>query len=410
LSEQRTFTVGELTKYLRSLIGSDPVLAGVAVRGEISNFKLHGSSGHMYFTMKDEQSSLRCVMFRSRGRRLRFAPEDGMKIVAYGYVDVYERGGQYQLYVESLQPDGLGELHLAFEQLKRRLEKEGLFDPARKKPLPVIPRRLGVVTSLHGAAVRDIISVSRRRFPGVGILICPVSVQGDRAAPEIRRAIELMNAVPDVDVIVVGRGGGSLEELWAFNEEEVARAVFASVKPVVSAVGHETDVTITDLVADLRAPTPSAAAEACVPDVGELSRRIRSLLSRCKSAAVRSVRRGRDALRAALDSPWHSRPFRGIDERRQNADALVRRLVACGAAAVDRKRSRFETLAGRLDALSPLAVLGRGYCICSRLPSRARVTSVSGAGAGDRIAVGFSDGELVCLVENKEEGSGWRRT
>ena len=257
-------SVTQLNEYVRRTLASDPMLRGLSLRGEISNFKRH-TSGHLYFSLKDENARIACVMFRQHAFGLRMQPRDGMRVVLDGAVSLYAQGGQYQFYAESMRPDGVGDLYLRFEQLKAELEREGLFDPSLKKPLPLLPRTVGVVTSPTGAAVRDIVSVSSRRNPGVHLLLCPASVQGDSAAGEIVRAIKTLDRLPEVDVIIVGRGGGSIEELWAFNEEAVARAIFACRTPVVSAVGHETDFTIADFVADLRAPTPSAAAERAVP-------------------------------------------------------------------------------------------------------------------------------------------------
>ena len=260
------FTVSEVNSIIKNLLDGNEVLRQVYVRGEISNFKYHNMSGHMYFTLKDEMSQIRCVMFKSSNMLLPFMPENGMKVIAFGFVSVFARDGQYQLYVEDLEPDGIGALHIAFEKLKMRLEQEGLFAQERKRPLPFLPRKIGLVTSPTGAAIRDLLTVIRRRFPNVNIVIAPVLVQGKGAADDICSAISLLNSLNDIDVIIVGRGGGSIEELWAFNEEKVARAISNSKIPVISAVGHETDYTIADFVADKRAPTPSAAGEIVVPE------------------------------------------------------------------------------------------------------------------------------------------------
>ena len=393
-------SVTELTRRIKKMLDSDPLLKGVLVKGEVSNFKRH-SSGHLYFTLKDESSAIRCVMFRSSAQSLVFQPENGMAVIAAGYVSIYERDGQYQLYAESLQPEGIGSYHLAFEQLKKKLEAEGLFDPGRKRRLPLLPRRIGIITSARGAAIRDIISISKRRFPGVSLVIGDVPVQGDEAASRMVTALKLMNGVDGVDVIIVGRGGGSVEELWAFNDEGLARAIASSRIPVVSAVGHETDFTIADFVADLRAPTPSAAAELAVPDVSELNARISDRLTAMTRVVRRRIQSGRELLRSAADRPVFTRPRYVLDERRQALDDLVRdmgaamrrRLTAAGAAR--------DLLAGRLDALSPLGVLRRGFSVCRRCGDGRIVTSVSQVEPGDSVTVTVTDGEFMAAVGRK---------
>ena len=295
LGERPVLTVSELTQAVKETLELDARFQNILVRGEISNFK-HHTSGHMYFTLKDEKSRLKCVMFRSHNARLRFRPEDGLKVIAGGRLGVYEVAGEYQLYVEELYPEGLGALHLAFEQLKAKLQAEGLFDPARKRPLPGLPRTVGIVTSPTGAAIRDMVSVLRRRFPNVNILLAPAIVQGDAGPPSVIRALELLNWRDDVDVIIVGRGGGSLEELWTFNDEGVARAIAASRIPVISAVGHETDFTIADFVADRRAPTPSAAAEIAVPERAKLLQDVRDQEERLRLAIQKRIRQLRESL------------------------------------------------------------------------------------------------------------------
>ncbi|MCL6451980.1 MAG: exodeoxyribonuclease VII large subunit [Acetobacteraceae bacterium] len=402
LSLGRVLGVYDLTRYLKELLDSDPVLASVWVRGEVSNFR-HHTSGHMYFTLKDERSALRCVMFRSRNQALTFLPQDGMRVVAGGYVSVYERDGVYQLYVEEMQPDGLGALHQAFLRLKEKLEKEGLFDFSRKRPLPLLPRCLGVVTSLTGAALQDILTVARRRLPCLDIVVAPVRVQGAEAPGEICRALELMNAWGGADVIIVGRGGGSLEELWAFNDEAVARAIYASRAPVVSAVGHQTDITIADLVADLRAPTPSAAAEQAVPDGSELGLRLDSLGSRLIGGIRERLGRWRSRLDRLALSPGLARPLDRVWQGRQRVDGLGRRLVLGWTRGLKVSRARLDAFRGRLSALSPLSVLERGYSICLRQDGRP-VTRLARAEVGDQVAVVLYDGELGCRVGSKTQG------
>ncbi|HEY8395018.1 MAG TPA: exodeoxyribonuclease VII large subunit [Thermaerobacter sp.] len=393
----RIWSVAELTARVRLLLEADPQLQQVWVRGEISNYKRH-SSGHVYFTLKDDRAALRCVMFRSAARTLRFEPGDGMAVIAGGRIGVYEAGGQYQLYVETLEPDGVGALYLAFEQLKERLRREGLFDPERKRPLPRLPRRVGVVTSADGAALRDIIRVASRRNPRLHLIVAPVPVQGDEAAPAIAAAIRRFGRFGGVDVLIVGRGGGSWEDLWPFNEEVVVRAVAESPIPVVSAVGHETDFTLCDLAADVRAPTPSAAAELVVPDWYELRDRVVDLRQRLERAMRLRVRMARDRLERLAGSRGMFYPRDRVLQHRQRLDTLLRDLVATARRLVDERRQRLLLLSGRLESLSPLAVLARGYSIARDargevLKDARRVTP------GDRVDVWLHRGQLRCRVE-----------
>ncbi|MGE5590247.1 MAG: exodeoxyribonuclease VII large subunit [Bacillota bacterium] len=399
-------SVSELTRYVKGLVDGDAVLRRIWVRGEISNFKRH-YSGHLYFSLKDAHSSLRCVMFRSHAERLQFEPESGMSVLAGGSVSVYERDGVYQLYTEELQPDGLGALNLAYLQLKARLEEEGLFDPARKRPLPRLPRKVGVATALTGAAIRDIINISRRRFPNVHLVIAPVLVQGAEAPPQIARALDALARVDGVDVIICGRGGGSLEDLWAFNDERVARAIHRCPVPVISAVGHETDFTIADFVADLRAPTPSAAAELAVPDRREEQLR----LAAAQARLLASLRRGHEVrasrLKSLLRSPALERPLDGVRQRRQRVDDLSRAMGAAMTHRLQLQRARRDQAAAQLQALSPLAVLGRGYSL-TRLAGTSRVVrDARDAPAGTLVDVTLQEGELRCRVlESGVRGNG----
>lgn len=354
-------SVSQLNEYVRRTLASDPMLRGLSLRGEISNFKRHTPSGHLYFSLKDEGARIACVMFRQHAFGLRMEPCDGMRVVLEGSVSLYAQTGQYQFYAESMRRDGVGDLYLRFEQLKATLEQEGLFDASLKKPIPLLPRTVGVVTSATGAAVRDIISVATRRNPGVHLLLCPASVQGEAAAGEIVKALRTLDALPSVDVIIVGRGGGSLEELWAFNEEAVARAIFACKKPVVSAVGHETDFTIADFVADLRAPTPSAAAERVVPSQEEL----RAVLEGCAALLEQRMDARMQALGARL---MHARavvqaygPTRTLERRREQLLHMRTLLDARMIRALDARAQALQSVKGRLDALSPKGVLSRGY-------------------------------------------------
>jgi exodeoxyribonuclease VII large subunit len=438
---RRVFTVSELTRAVKDTL--EGRFAGLWVEGEVSNLRLH-TSGHVYFTLKDDEAQVRAVLFRSRVRRLRFEPADGLHVLVFGRLDVYAVRGEYQLVCEVLEPKGLGALQLAFEQRKARLAAEGLFDPARKRSLPAFPRRVGLVTSPTGAAVRDFLRVVTRRFAGLQVLVCPVRVQGETAAGEIAGALETLNRLGGLDVIVLARGGGSLEDLWAFNEEAVARAIAASKIPVISAVGHETDVTIADFVADLRAPTPSAAAELVVREKTELVRHLAALGTRLGHAMKQRSRRLGDRLadfrrRRVLTDP--GRPLRDWARRvddlglrlvravrrhdaraRERLDRAVRalrpallhgplrhqrrqarqlgaRLERGARSDATRRRRAMEALAARLDSLSPLACLARGYAIVA-LSSGEVLTRADRVRAGERVTVRLREGGLGCRVED----------
>ncbi|WP_374713518.1 exodeoxyribonuclease VII large subunit [Symbiobacterium terraclitae] len=394
-------TVLELTRYVKRMLDDDRLLQSVWVQGEISNFKWH-HSGHIYFTLKDEYSQVRAVMFRSYANRLRFRPENGMQVIVQGNVTVYERDGVYQLYAVAMEPAGLGALHLQFEQLKRRLAAEGLFDEALKRPLPRLPRAVGLVTAPTGAAIRDMITVARRRFPGLRLVLAPALVQGEGAAESLVRALSLVARVPEVDVIIIGRGGGSLEDLWAFNDEGLARAIRACPVPVVSAVGHETDFTIADFAADLRAPTPSAAAELVVPSRSELLGVVDGLRIRLASAARRTVERKRILLRGLAERPVLQRPQGRLMQDRQRLDELARRLEYLGGSLLAARRRDLGALAGRLEALSPLAVLSRGYAIARTSEGRV-IKEATQVQPGDRLHLLLHKGSLRCQVEEIED-------
>ena len=389
-------TVSQLNTYVKSLIDGDMLLHSVYVVGEISNFTNHYRTGHYYMTLKDGDSAIKAVMFRTANQRLRFMPESGMSVIVRGRVSVFERDGVYQLYIEDMQPDGLGALNLAFEQLKNRLAEEGLFDEQYKKPIPRRCYRIGVVTSATGAVIQDIKNVVSRRFPLAEIILCPVEVQGVNAAPQISAAIDRFNVADNVDVLIVGRGGGSLEDLWAFNEEIVARAVFRSHIPVISAVGHETDFTICDFVADLRAPTPSAAAELAVPDIREDRAFIDTVPYQCEAYLLDRIEREKEKLEIIKERLKYRSPAAIIDERLSTVDALL----ASAAVSVERKISlecaRLASLAGKLDALSPLKVLSRGYAI-ARTDEKI-IRSASELEKGDKFTLKLSDGEKECEV------------
>jgi exodeoxyribonuclease VII large subunit len=400
---RRVYTVSALTTEVKAVL--EDSFPAIWVEGEISNFK-HHTSGHMYFTLKDAQAQIRGVMFRGHNRLLRFQPTDGLAVLVCGAVTVYERRGDYQITAEFMEPKGVGALQLAFEQLKARLEAEGLFRDSRKRPLPLLPRKIGIVTSPTGAVIRDMLTIIGRRFPGLEVLIHPVAVQGAGAAGEIAAALRRLGSREDLDVLIVARGGGSLEDLWAFNEEIVARALAASPIPVISAVGHETDVTIADFVADLRAPTPSAAAELVVAQRDELRQRVDELTARGLSALQRvmTVRRSRVEMlgrHLLLLSPV-ARLARQADRLQD----LRRRLGAWWVLFRTVRSERLARAAATLESLSPLGILGRGYSICFALPGRRILKAAAEVNQGSTVAVRLHQGELQCVVQavqSKEE-------
>ena len=367
------------------------------VEGEISNFRAH-DSGHLYFTLKDQNSQMRVVMFRSQARLLRFRPEDGMQIVARGRVTIYEGRGELQISAEYLEPKGAGALQVAFEQLKAKLEAEGLFRDSRKRPLPLLPRKIGIVTSPTGAVIRDMLTIIARRFPGLEVLIHPVAVQGAGAAGEIAAALGRLGSRADLDVLIVARGGGSLEDLWAFNEEIVARAVAASPIPVISAVGHETDVTIADFVADLRAPTPSAAAELVVAQRDELRQRVDELTARGLAALQRVMAVRRSRVEMLGRHLLLLSPVARLARQADRLQALRQRLEAWWALFRTVRGERLARAAATLESLSPLGILGRGYSICFALPSRRVLKATAEVATGSAVAVRLHQGELECVV------------
>lgn len=440
--EGNIYSVKQINRYMKMKLESDDVLKHVWVRGEISNFK-HHSSGHMYFTLKDPDSRLKCVMFASANQRLSFMPREGTRVLACGSVSVYERDGQYQFYVNEMQPDGIGNLYLAFEQLKQKLSAEGLFAEARKRPIPKYPKAIGVITSPTGAAVRDIITTLQRRSPGTPILLYPASVQGVHAAPSIVKGIETMNRLAEVDVLIVGRGGGSLEELWAFNEEAVARAIHASRIPVISAVGHETDYTIADFVADLRAATPTAAAELSVPHHLELKQQIAYYNQRLYRGLRTLMERKRESLQRLRRSPYFVHPRKYMLESAERLDRLQTQLQHSLSSNIGKIRERklqlerqlhlhnpkekavyarkdlehktrqlvsvmqgrnklahqqLAALIRQLDALSPLKVMERGYSVVYNEQQTAVLKSIQDVQLGDIVKVRLKDGRLDCQV------------
>ena len=400
LRTPRIYSVSELTAELKALL--ENTFTGVWVEGEISNFK-HHTSGHMYFTLKDDRGQLRAVMFRGSNRGLQFRPEDGLAVIVFGNVTIYEPRGEYQIYVEYMEPKGLGALQLAFEQLKTRLEAEGLFDPARKRPIPLLPKKIGLVTSPSGAAIRDILQIIHRRFANVQVLIFPVRVQGEGAAAEIVEGIESLNKRGDLDVLIVARGGGSIEDLWAFNEEVVARAIYASQTPVISAVGHETDFTIADFVADVRAPTPSAAAELVISRKAELSQRVDDLFSRLVSHMRYRAERSGERLRSL---ERHLRLLSPLERVKRQRERLREGALALQSSMSHRLalwRGDLRTAAARLDSLSPLAILARGYSVCRRLPDLSILTRAASVAEGERVEVLLHQGGLICRVEEQRQ-------
>jgi exodeoxyribonuclease VII large subunit len=448
MKDKRILSIKDLNRYIKMRLESDNTLQDVWVRGEISNFT-HHSSGHMYFTLKDADSRLKSIMFASHNQRIGFIPREGTKVLACGNISVYERDGQYQFYVTQLQPDGIGSLYLAFEQLKKKLSDEGLFGSERKKPLPRFPKAIGVITSPTGAAVRDIMITLQRRYPTVPILLYPVLVQGTQAAPSIVRAIEAMNRMNEVDVLIIGRGGGSLEELWAFNEEKVARSIFASIIPIISAVGHETDFTIADFVADLRAATPTAAAELAVPHHLELKQQLAYFNQQLYSGLANQLERNRERLRRARRSPVFLNPRRQLlvqpmerldrtreqlgykmrrrlaklQERHLKLDrslssfnpkeqvifakrrlgSTIRQLQQAMQTARNQKRQGLVAAMRQLDALSPLKVMQRGYSLVYDENQQQLIKSVQQVQIGDILKLRLSDGRVDCHVWSMEE-------
>ncbi|MFF2090242.1 exodeoxyribonuclease VII large subunit [Paenibacillus sp. NPDC058174] len=449
-NQPRIYTIKEINRYIGMKLESDSLLGDVWLRGEISNFT-HHSSGHMYFTLKDKDSRLKCIMFASHNQRLPFIPREGTKVMARGNVAVYERDGNYQFYVTAMQPDGIGSLYLAYEQLKKKLETEGLFAESRKRPIPRFPKAIGVITSPTGAAVRDIVITLQRRHPSVPVYIMPVLVQGNQAAPSIVKAIESVNRFGEVDVLIVGRGGGSLEELWAFNEESVARSIAASAIPVISAVGHETDFTISDFVADLRAATPTAAAELAVPHAAELRQHIERQQQRLEHALRKMLQGRKERLLRARRSPFFVHPRKYLLEQAQRLDRLqeilqqrtlrtaekgrfrleqlsrslqanhpgeqvafaanrlqaaVKRLEQAMSAAVKVKKLQLHGNIRQLDALSPLKVMSRGYSLVYNEQESRLIKSIGQVQPGDLIKVKVADGQLDCHVWSmKGEGN-----
>lgn len=391
-------SVSQLNRYIKMNFDADENLANIFISGEISNFTNHYRTGHLYFTLKDDSSAVRAVMFNSSAKRLKFMPEDGMKVIARGRVSVYEASGQYQLYVDDMQPDGVGALNLAYEQLKEKLQKEGLFSELHKKPLPPYPEKVGVITSPTGAAVRDIINVLGRRFSYAEIVFCPVLVQGDGAHLQLTDAVNLFNSERAADVIIIGRGGGSIEDLWEFNDEGLARAVYNSEIPVISAVGHETDFTICDFVADMRAPTPSAAAELAVPDANELQYALPALKNRMFLNVSSGIADRRSRLEYLTSKGVLKSPDEMLSNRSQRLDTAFSKMLSSYENRIGGKKVEFISAATALSKLDPMSVLMRGFAFVSDKNGK-NVYSSQALEKGDKINVRFHDGSAVCEVK-----------
>ncbi len=392
-------TVSDLNLYVKNKIATDEYLSSVLIKGEISNFKNH-YTGHMYFTLKDEKSLIKCIMFKTYAQRLSFIPKDGMKVVVGGSVSVYERDGVYQIYCEAMLEDGVGDLHAKYEELKNRLEKNGMFDQINKKAIPLAPKVVGVLTSQTGSVIKDIINVATRRNPNVYIRLFPVPVQGDGAAKKIAEAIQLMNEQKLADVLILARGGGSLEDLWPFNEEIVADAIFNSEIPIISAVGHETDFTISDFVSDLRAPTPSAAAELAVPDIYELNQKIEGYRKRYKNALSRKVEIMKLRHEKCMKSAGWKQLNTKINEKYILIDSNIKQIENLIKLKIEKEKSKYSETVGKLDTLSPLKILSRGYAVIQTQDEKSVIRTKKELKPRDLIKIKLSDGS--CIAEIKE--------
>lgn len=397
------YSITQINAYIQGRMNEDPMLAQVAVRGEISNYKLY-PSGHHYFTLKDEQSALKCVMFKGNAMSLRFRPASGMKVIALGRISVYPRDGQYQLYVSSMAMDGIGDLYAAFEALKKKLSQQGLFDPAKKKPIPKYPKTIGIVTSSAGAAVHDILRILRRRYPLCSVRLLPVRVQGAEAPEEIVSAIRYANAHDLADLLIVGRGGGSIEDLWAFNDERVAYAIYESHIPIISAVGHEPDVTIADYVADLRAATPSNGAELAVPDREALTQNLDAFSAAMTGALNRQLRLASQRLEGLAASPALRSPTGYLDRREKDLGLLKEKLLAAQNRELSKAQQKYVANVAKLDAMSPLKVLSRGYAMAQKETGEL-IRSVKQTTTGESIVVSLADGKLNASILSIKEAS-----
>lgn len=401
-SQNRFLTVSQLNEYVKMLMDSNPVLKNVWIKGEISNFKNHYSTGHFYFSLKDDGGILRSVMFRSYAQKVSFAPRDGMKVLVHGRISAFVRDGQYQIYVDEMLPDGVGALYLAFEQLKQKLAAQGLFDEDRKKPLPRFPKRIGIVTSPTGAAIQDMLNILGRRFPCAEIYIYPAQVQGNEAPPQLIRGVQYFNETKSADVIIIGRGGGSAEDLWAFNDERLAMCIAASEIPVISAVGHESDFTICDFVADRRAPTPSAAAEIAVPDKADLLRSFQETAVKLSAVLAQRIRSERNNLKYLRESGVLSGAAPIVQGKRMEQLHLAQRLDIGLQSSVKQSSSELAKHAARLEALSPLSVLARGYGVVTNETGKT-IRSVETVKKGDEISVRLCDGTVLAVTESTKK-------
>ena len=397
------YSITQINEYIQGRMNEDPMLAQVAVRGEISNYKLY-PSGHHYFTLKDEQSALKCVMFKGNAMSLRFRPASGMKVIALGRISVYPRDGQYQLYVSSMAMDGIGDLYAAFEALKKKLSQQGLFDPAKKKPIPKYPQTIGIVTSSAGAAVHDILRILRRRYPLCSVRLLPVRVQGAEAPEEIASAIRYANVHDLADLLIVGRGGGSIEDLWAFNDERVAYAIYESHIPIISAVGHEPDVTIADYVADLRAATPSNGAELAVPDREALAQNLDAFSAAMTGALNRQLRLASQRLEGLAASPALRSPTGYLDRREKDLGLLKEKILAAQNRELSKAQQKYVANVAKLDAMSPLKVLSRGYAMAQKETGEL-IRSVKQTTTGESIVVSLADGKLNASILSIKEAS-----
>ncbi len=400
---QQVITVTQINEYIRSMMDSDRLLNNVAVKGEISNYKIY-PSGHHYFTIKDAGGALKCVMFKTSAQKIRFRPENGMQIIAIGKISVFPRDGAYQLYCTGIVLDGIGDLYAAFEQLKTKLHAQGLFDPSNKKPLPQYPGTIGIITSAAGAAVHDMLRILHKRYPLTKVCLLPVRVQGVEAPGEIVAAIRYANYYRLADLLIVGRGGGSIEDLWAFNDEQVARAIYESRIPVVSAVGHEPDVTISDFVADLRAATPSNAAELAVPDQDSLRQILDGFATAMVNSMENRIHHGRKHLKILSDSPALQSPEAYLEQRKKTLVMLQNRLIAAQMQQINRKNHKYIGLTAKLDAMSPLKVLTRGYAMVQQEDGK-MIRQISDVNVHDRVSVSLADGQFTAVVEQKKEQS-----
>jgi exodeoxyribonuclease VII large subunit len=400
--EKIVYSVSEVTRFIRDILEAEDILQNIWIRGEISNFKIH-TSGHIYFTLKDENSQLKCVMFRSYAEIINFEIKDGMSVLVFGSISVYEKNGEYQLYVREIQPEGIGALYLAFEKLKKKLEREGLFSQERKKPIPKFPQKIVVITSPTGAAIRDILTTIKKRFPKIHIILIPTIVQGNEAKDSIIESLKIANTLPDIDVIILARGGGSLEDIWSFNEEEVARCIAESKIPVVTGIGHETDFTIADFVADMRAPTPTGAAQLVVPDIEEINRYFLEKRNILKKSLLNVLKNLENKLIAIKSFPAFKYPLRIIRDYQQRLDELEEKCRIYLVHNIQLKKEVIKKFSEKLKILNPESILKRGYSITLKLPERVLIKSIKDIKILEKTEIIISDGKIISTVEEIRE-------